>query len=71
VRGVGWCISSFLLRIFTAPVEPSRFASSVLASYSRGVLNLEHRENVMVGQHTLDDKDYEGVNSLVDSNKCT
>jgi hypothetical protein len=28
-------------------------------------------ENVKVGQRTLDDKDYEGVNSVVDSSKCT
>jgi hypothetical protein len=30
VRGVGWHVKSFLLGLFTGPVEPSRFASSVV-----------------------------------------
>jgi hypothetical protein len=30
VRGVGCCVSSFLLCLFTVPVELSRFASSVI-----------------------------------------
>jgi hypothetical protein len=27
-------------------------------------------ENAKVGQRTMDDKDYEGVNSAVDNGKC-
>jgi hypothetical protein len=29
MRGVGWCINSFLLHLFIAPAEPSRFPSLV------------------------------------------
>jgi hypothetical protein len=28
-------------------------------------------KNAKVGQHTLDDKDYEDVDSVVNSSKCT
>jgi hypothetical protein len=43
----------------------------MLRSNSWGLLDPEHGENTKVGQRTLDDKDYEGVNSTVDSSKCT
>jgi hypothetical protein len=33
VRGVGWRVSSFLLCLFTARAEPSRFASLVTTSW--------------------------------------
>jgi hypothetical protein len=46
--------------------------SQVLGLDSRGLLDPKHRgENAKVDQHALDDKDYEGVNSAVDSSKCT
>jgi hypothetical protein len=43
----------------------------MLGSDSRGLLDPEHRENVKVGRRVPDDEDYEGVNSAVDSSKCT
>jgi hypothetical protein len=43
----------------------------MLGSDSRVLLDPKHEENEKVGQRTLDDKDYDGVNSAVDSGKCT
>jgi hypothetical protein len=34
-----------------------------VGSDSRRLLDLKHEKNAKVGQRTLDDKDYEGVNS--------
>jgi hypothetical protein len=40
-----------------------------VGSDSRRLLDLKHEKNAKVGQRTLDDKDYEGVNST--QCKCT
>jgi hypothetical protein len=43
----------------------------MLRSDSQGYSILNMGKDAKVGQHTLNDKDHEDVNSAVDSSKCT
>jgi hypothetical protein len=43
----------------------------MLGSDGQGLFDPEHRKNAKVGQHTQDDKDFEGANNTVNSSKYT
>jgi hypothetical protein len=65
---VGWFFSVASSGL-SSDIEHS--GHQMLGSFSRGLLDPEHGENVKVGQCTLNNKDYEGVNSPMDNSKGT
>jgi hypothetical protein len=64
---IGWFFS-VASSGFSSVIEHS--GREMLGSFSQGLLDPKHGENAKVGQRTLNNKDYEGVNSPMDSSKC-
>jgi hypothetical protein len=59
---VGWFFSVTLSGFSLGSEQGER---QMLGSDSQGLLDAKYRENAKVGQRTLDDMDYKGVNSEV------
>jgi hypothetical protein len=54
MRGVRWHVKPFLLRLFTVPGEPSRFASSIVTPWGYKpslVAPAQHTSSCMTSQH--------------------